>query len=266
MGGYSLLLAFYKKRRNVSLKKYDWKRITEHLSRILHNDIGAVAFKFLTCEKELKNIKNAIEWPSETSACRIIGLSAYCHKTLILRADKLNFHCGGNCGTYKRGEVWKRGAFLSDICKWFTPEASKKHAEAQLSDVPPDGQYIALASALLESGDIDNPDVIVLSLLPQAAFYLLAGLIQEDFKEIDFKFRGESSCVETLGHTLVTGKPGLSLGCRGEAESGLRSDTVRLTMNADELVKALEGCDVLIRRSELIYPFFPGDRVDWAEM
>lgn len=248
------------------MSKYDWILINKHLSDVLHNDIGAVAFKFIESEDELKKIKNAIDWPASTSTCRIIGLCAYWHKTLVVRADKLNFHCGGNCGTYKRGSEWKRGAFLADVCKWFTPEASKKHAEAQLTDAPPDGKYIALAAAPLESGDIENPDLIILSIQPQAAFYLLAGFIQEDFQELNFKFRGESSCVETLGHTLVTGKPGLSLGCRGEAESGLRSDTVRITIRTEDLLKALDGCDVLEKRSELMYPFFPGDRIEWEKL
>ena len=245
---------------------YDWKEIEERLVKVIHPNVSTVSMKFVKTEEELAEIKNLIEWPKPASVCKTVGLSAYWHRTLALRADKINYHCCGNCGTYDRGEDWNNGKYLSEVRKWLTPKASKAHAAAQLKDVP-DTDHIAIVTSPMESGDIADPDVLIFSTEPGAAFYLFAGLIQDDFREINFPFRGESSCVETWCHTYVTGQPGLTLGCRGDRGGGaLSAKDVRYTMTPQDLLKALDGCEEMIKRDELIYPFYPGDMVEWDKI
>lgn len=248
------------------MSEYNWKELNDRLVKTIKNDVAAVALKFVKTEEELNNINNIVYWPKPASVCKIIGLSAYWHRTVCLRAEMLNYHCGGNCGTCERGEEWNNGKYLAEVRKWFTPEASKAHTQSQRNDVP-STDHIAIVTSPMGSGDIEDPDVIVLSTMPGAAFYLFSGLIQRDYRELDFKFRGESSCVETFCHTYVTGEPGLSLGCRGEAGSGaLRTDNIRYTITPSDLVKALDGCEEMVVRDELLYPCYPGDMIEWDKI
>lgn len=248
------------------MEKYNWREIEERLTQAIHPNVSAVAMKFVKTEDELEKIRNVVFWPKDASVCKIIGLSAYWHKTVALRAAHLNFHCGGNCGTCERGEDWHEGKYLRDVRKWFTPEAAKAHAQAQLADVPTT-DHIAIVTSPMYSGDIAEPDVIILSTDPGSAFYLFSGLIQRDFRELTFKFRGESSCVETWCHTYVTGEPGITLGCRGDRGGGaLSAKDIRYTMTPEDLIKALDGCDEMIERDSLIFPFYPGDMVEWDKL
>ncbi|WP_305114120.1 hypothetical protein, partial [uncultured Adlercreutzia sp.] len=53
-----------------------------------------------------------------------------------------------------------------------------------------------------------------------------------------------------------TGKPGLSLGCRGDRALGnLQSGEVRVTLTCEQFVKAIEGVENLINRG-VDYPYF----------
>jgi len=245
---------------------YDWKEIEDRLVRAIHPNVSAVSMKFIKTEEELKQIPNLIFWPKDATACKIVGLAAYWHKTVGLRSEHLNFHCGGNCGTCERGQDWMEGKFLRDIKKWFTPEAARAQAQARLADVP-SSDHIALVTSPMYSGDIADPDVIILSTDPGSAFYLFQGLIQRDFRELTFKFRGESTCVETWCHTYVTGEPGLTLGCRGDRGGGaLSAKDIRYTMTPADLLKALDGCEEMLARDDLVFPMYPGDMVDWEQI
>ena len=246
-------------------KKY-WEELDNKLVMTIKNDVGAVALKFCRTKEELEQISDIVYWPKTASVCKLIGLAAYWKRTVCLTADKLNYHCGGNCGTCERGELWQRGQYLAEVRKWFTPEASQAHTNAQKADVP-SSDHIAIVASPMRSGNIPDPDVIVLSTEPAAAFYIFSGLIQRDFHEIDFTFRGESSCVETFCRTYVTGKPGLSLGCRGEGGSGgLRTTHVRYSITVKDLEKALEGCREMVDRDELLFPCYPGDMIEWDKI
>ena len=244
----------------------NWREIEDRLVRAIHPNVSTVAMKFVKTEEELAKIKNAVEWPKDASVCKIIGLSAYWHRTVVLRAEHTNFHCGGNCGTQPREQPWHEGAYLRDVRKWFTPEAAKAHAAAQLADVPTT-DHIAIVTSPMYTGDIEDPDVLIFSTDPGSAFYLFSGLIQRDFRELTFKFRGESSCVETWCHTYVTGEPGVTFGCRGDRGGGaLGAKDIRYTMTPKDLLKALDGCDELKERDDLVFPFYPGDMIEWDKI
>ena len=248
------------------MAKYNWQEIEDRVVKAIHPNVSTVAMKFVRTEEELSQIHNVIEWPKDASVCKIIGLAAYWRRTVCLRAEHLNFHCGGNCGTYERGQDWNEGKYLRDVRKWFTPEAAKAHAQAQLVDVP-DTDHIAIVTAPMYTGNIEEPDVLIFSTDPGSAFYLFSGLIQRDFRELTFKFRGESSCVETWCHTYVTGEPGITLGCRGDRGGGaLGAKDIRYTMTTKDLLKALDGCDELVERDDLVFPFYPGDMIEWDKI
>ena len=56
--------------------------------------------------------------------------------------------------------------------------------------------------------------------------------------------------------TLKDGKPGLSLGCRGDrATGGLQNGDVRISMTPEDLVRALDGIDALADGG-IDYPYY----------
>ena len=248
------------------MTKNEWKALDDRLVRMIKNEVGAVAVKFIRTQEQLDAIDELVYWPKPASVCKAIGLAAYWKRTVVMTDKILNYHCGGNCGTYPHGELFEKGQYLSEVRKWFTPDASKAHSESQKKDIP-STDHIAVVASPMSSGNIEEPDTIVLSTLPAAAFYLFSGLIQKEYREIPFVFRGESSCVETFCHTYVTGQPGMSFGCRGEGGSGgLKTSHIRYSMTAEDLTKALDGCDEMIKRDELLYPCYPGDMIEWDKI
>ena len=124
---------------------------------------------------------------------------------------------------------------------------------ALLPEVP----YIGIACSSLSACDIEEPDVISLQLPTQAAFHLLAGYVENDYEKLYFPFSGESNCADTWMYTMKTGKPGVSLGCRGDRATGaLQFGEVRVTMTAEALIKALDGVDT-VEKNGIGYPYNP---------
>jgi uncharacterized protein (DUF169 family) len=114
----------------------------------------------------------------------------------------------------------------------------------------------------LASGDIADPDAIIISADPGAAFHIFAAFVEKDHQSIDFVFRGESTCADTWNRTATSGKPGVSLGCRGDrCQGGLGTSEVRFSISAEDLLKALDGVDRL-KSDGIEYPYYPDGVVD----
>lgn len=111
---------------------------------------------------------------------------------------------------------------------------------------------VAAVVSPLTTGDLANPDVIILSLEPGATYHLLAGYEEGEFTELNFKFRGEASCIESWNYTYATGKPGLNRGNRNHG--ALASNEIRLTLTVKDLVRALDGVERLAKNG-IIYPY-----------
>ena len=113
-----------------------------------------------------------------------------------------------------------------------------------------------LEKCLSECG-IEEADVISLQLPSQAAFHLMACYVESDYEMLNFTFRGESNCIDTWMYTRLTGKPGLSIGCRGDRATGALADgEVRVTMTTEGLLKALDSLD-RVTENGILYPYNP---------
>lgn len=242
---------------------YDWKEINERLVKAVKSTSSAVAIKFLESEEELNAIPNVKVWKDLSTVCSMIGIAAYWNITVALTGEQAKAYCGGNNGIVKRDENWYNGVALNSApIKWHgTPEASKAHMQAILEESPRDDYYAVVCSPIA-SGDIVDPDAVIISAEPGAAFYLFAGFVESDWKELNFTFRGESTCVETWIRTKNKGIPGVSLGCRGDRCNGaLGNHEVRLSISVQDLLKALEGCERL-DKDGVQYPFWPVGIID----
>ena len=244
--------------------KYNWKGINDRLVAAIRPSSSAVALKYVKTEEELAGIPNVKFWSKPgTTVCTVIGVAAYWNVTVALRSEKADLYCGKTNGILTRDQDWHDGVYLnSDPIKWHGQRAdSRQHANLMLPDLPAD-DHIAVVVSPIVSGDIEDPDAIILSSDPGAAFHLLAAFVEKDNHKIDFPFRGESTCADTWNHTAVTGLPGVSLGCRGDRCCGaLGNGEVRYSMTTEDLLKALDGVDRL-KSDGIEYPYYPDGVLD----
>lgn len=246
---------------------YNWKEINERLVKAVKPTSSAVAIKYVHSKEELDAIPNVKVWKELSTVCSMIGIAAYWNITVALTGEHSKAYCGGNNGIVKRDENWYNGVALSSPpIKWHgTREAAAAHMKAMLEDAPDDDFYGVVCSPLA-SGDIVEPDAIIISAEPGAAFYLLAAFVETDWQELNFTFRGESCCIETWLRTKNKGVPGVSLGCRGDRCNGaLGSHEVRMSISVKDLLKALDGCDRL-DGDGVQYPFWPVGVLDVSKL
>lgn len=232
--------------------------LNERFVKLVHPTTTALAMKFVKTEEELASIPNLSVLAGQAGVCTIIGLATGFQRTVAVRKERCSISCGGANGICDNRDEFLSGHRLVDGYPWHSNiEAAKAHMDAARPDLPDTG-YIAAAVSPLESGDIAVPDVIILNLEPGAAFHLLAGYQHNKFDEINFTFRGESSCIESWCRTYVTGKPGITLGCRGDRSyGGLASNELRITMTCKDFERAVQGMEDLKRRG-ILYPYYPG--------
>ena len=248
--------------------KYDWKAINDRLVAAIRPASSAVSIKFIKEKKELDAIPGLKYWRVEgTGVCKLIGLVAYWNEVLALESEYCDKYCGCSNGILKRDEWWMNGVPLnSDPIKWHgLQKDSAAHAQAMLPDLPSD-DHIAIAAAPMASGAIEEPDAIIISADPGAAFHLFAALVEKDHQTLLFPFRGESTCADTWCRTATTGKPGVSMGCRGDrCQGGLGTSEVRFSMSTKDLLKALDGVDRL-KSDGIYYPYYPDGVVEFKDL
>ena len=247
---------------------YNWKEINDRLVASVAPSCHAIALKWIRTPEELKAIPGIRFWREPDSCvCKLLNLATYLDVPFVLESEYTSGHCADMHGLRERGYDFKNGIDLnSDPIKWHgLQEDSKAHMLAAEKDLPTE-DHIALVAAPIYLGAIEEPDAIVISCEPCAAFHVLASLVEKDFKEINFTFRGESSCAEAWNHTYTTGEPGLSLGCRGDiCQGGLNRHEVRFSISAADLVKALDGADRLASDG-ITYPYYPDGVVVPSEL
>lgn len=242
----------------MKMTKAEWKALSDRYELALRPTQHAVAMKFCKTKENAESIPNIKFFQGVGTGCKAIGMSANFHITVGITADKfMSTYCAINCGLLKQDQDWWDGVLLSNPpFMWHhSAETAKKHMQA-LAPVIPEEPYYAMACSTLDSNDIEEPDVIALQLPSQAAFHLLAGFVANDYEQLHFNYSGESNCADTWMKTLKDGKPGLSLGCRGDrATGGLQNGDVRISMTPEDLVRALDGIDALADGG-IDYPYY----------
>ena len=242
----------------MKLTKQEWQDLNNRLVMALRPLTNPVAVKMIDTPEGFKEFSDLKMVSNSSTGCQVIGIAAHFHMTIGIEPDKfLTTYCGANCGCCERDEEWHDGVLLSNPpYPWHgNQDAARQHMAGYL-DTLPEKPYAGMVCSPLDDNDILEPDCISVQIAASGAFHLLAGLIEADYQRIDFPFRGESQCVDTWMYTIKTGKPGLSLGCRGDRAMGnLQSGEVRVTLTCEQFVKAIEGVENLINRG-VDYPYF----------
>ena len=242
----------------MKMTKAEWKALSDRYELALRPTQHAVAMKFIRTQEEFDAIPTIQDFQNPGTGCKAIGMCSHFPMTVGLPRDKfMTTYCAANCGCCARDEEWYAGTLLSNLpYRWHHDVKDAMAHMKALEKALPDEPYIGLACSTLGCNEILEPDVLALQLPTQAAFHLMAGLVESNYQQIQFNYSGESNCADTWCYTLKTGKPGLSLGCRGDrATGGLQNGEVRITMLAEDLVKALDGVDTLAEGG-IDFPYF----------
>lgn len=239
--------------------KEQWKEINDHIMLALRPTQYPVAMKFIKSQEEFDAIPNITFAENKGSVCRAIGFASHFQGTFALDREHLSgMHCGTINGCLPVSDEWLDGSILyKKPTPWHhEKEDAVKHI-AESAKMLPETPYLGIVVSSLSKCDIEEPDVIALQLPTQAAFHLMAGYVNKDYEKLYFPFSGESNCADTWMYTLKTGKPGMSLGCRGDrATGGLEFGEVRITMTPEQLVKALDGVDT-VAEDGIDFPYYP---------
>lgn len=246
-------------KNEASLALYDWAPLNERYVRLVKPRHYAVAIKFVHTQAEYDAIPDVHPFTSPSYICPAIGLASYLNYPVAIMPGmvKTNY-CAAANGLGPKDADWMAGkAMATDPTRWFrTLEASAAHTREMLKTSPNDLRAIVAAPIHLNA--IKDPDVICCQLVPAAVFMVLSGIIENEYQRFDFPFIGESSCCDTWNYTCKTGKPGISLGCRGDKTQGVLPDTeMRLSLTPADFAKSLDGMERL-RDSEINYPCCTG--------
>lgn len=239
--------------------KEEWKALSDRLTLAVRPTQYAVAMKFIKTQEELDAIPNVTFCKNKASVCKLIGMAAHFRGTFALTPDHFSgYYCAINNGCMAPTQEYLDGAILyKKPTPWHhDQEDAKKHIATNL-DLLPEQPFVAIVCSNLANCDLEEADVISIQLPSQAAFHLMACYVESDYQMLNFTFRGESNCIDTWMNTRLTGKPGLSLGCRGDrATGGLAYGDVRITMTTEDLVKALDNADT-VKENGIEYPYNP---------
>ena len=198
--------------------KEEWKKLSDRIMYSLRPTQYPVAMKFAHTQDELDAIPAINYCQNKASVCKLISMAAYFQETFGLTRDHFSGpYCAINNGCMAVDQDYLDGSILyREPTPWHHDQEDAKKHIAENRKLLPEVPYIGVACASLSACDIDEPDVISLQLPTQAAFHLLAGYVENDYEKLYFPFSGESNCADTWMYTIKTGKPGVSLGCRGD--------------------------------------------------
>ncbi len=239
--------------------KEEWKAINDRLLLALRPTQYPVAMKFIRTQAEFDAIPNVTYCENKASVCKTIGMASHFQGSFGLTREHFSgAYCAINNGCMPVDEDWTEGSILyRKPTPWHHEQEDAKKHIGENAKMLPETPYIGLVCSSLSDCDIEEADVISLQLPSQAAFHLLAGYVESDYEKLYFPFSGESNCADTWMYTMKTGKPGISLGCRGDrATGGLEFGEVRVTMTDEQLLKALDGVDT-VTKNGIGYPYYP---------
>lgn len=151
-----------------------------------------------------------------------------------------------------KDDAWRSGAPMVGV--WFaTGDDARAHQSAM--HCVEDGRYEALAVSPLNAGRLDPPDIAMFYATPGAMMYFINGLQWEGYARFDWSVVGESSCADSWGRALKTGKPSLSIPCFAERRyGGVLDDEMLMALPPDDIAKAIKGMEALAKNG-LRYPF-----------
>ncbi|KAB7705544.1 hypothetical protein F9802_13460 [Bacillus aerolatus] len=231
---------------------YDWKEIVDQLNHYLKIKTIPIGMKMFKRKEEMEAISKIRRPKSIHTTDQIVAQAARLGWTVGITAEDLvGAQCQAVIGLHPHNEEWLSGKDMSGV--WFeNDEDSSSHQHAMT--VVPYGQYEAMAVSPLASNRLSKPDICLIYGTPGQMILFINGLQWKEYEKFDWSVVGESSCADSWGRALATGKPSLSLPCFAERRyGGVLDDEMLMALSPQDLVKALDGLAHLSRNG-LRYP------------
>ena len=228
------------------------------LERMLKLRTPPIGMKLLESAETLRQIPKLRRPQAIHTMDQIVGQAARLGWTMgVQAADLVGEQCRAVVGLGGQDADWYSGQAMTGV--WFaTVEDSARHQAAM--DVVPVGRYQALVVAPLQrwpdfGAGADEPDIALFYATPGAMIYFINGLQWSGYERFDWSVVGESSCADSWGRALKTGKPSLSIPCFAERRyGGVLDDEMLVALKPADIAKSLAGMQALARNG-LRYPF-----------
>ncbi len=228
------------------------------LERMLKLRTPPIGMKLLESAETLRQIPKLRRPQAIHTMDQIVGQAARLGWTMgVQAADLVGEQCRAVVGLGGQDADWYSGQAMTGV--WFaTVEDSARHQAAM--DVVPVGRYQALVVAPLQrwpdfGAGADEPDIALFYATPGAMIYFNNGLQWSGYERFDWSVVGESSCADSWGRALKTGKPSLSIPCFAERRyGGVLDDEMLMALKPADIARSLAGMQALARNG-LRYPF-----------
>ena len=228
------------------------------LERMLKLRTPPIGMKLLESAETLRQIPKLRRPQAIHTMDQIVGQAARLGWTMgVQAADLVGEQCRAVVGLGGQDADWYSGQAMTGV--WFaTVEDSARHQAAM--DVVPVGRYQALVVAPLQrwpdfGAGADEPDIALFYATPGAMIYFINGLQWSGYDRFDWSVVGESSCADSWGRALKTGKPSLSIPCFAERRyGGVLDDEMLMALKPADIARSLAGMQALARNG-LRYPF-----------
>ncbi|MBM7649236.1 uncharacterized protein (DUF169 family) [Bacillus ectoiniformans] len=230
----------------------EWVQVVENLKRLISIRTIPIGMKLFQTKEEMESIERIKRPDRIFTADQIVAQAARLGWTVGVTAEDLaGPQCSTVLGLHPRDERWLSGEEMAGV--WFeTKKDSKKHQESM--HCVPYGMFEAMAVSPLISGRLNPPDICLIYGTPGQMMMLLNGLQWKGYEKLEWGFVGESSCSDSWGRALKTGKPSLSIPCFAERRyGGVLDDELLLAIQPADLLKAIEGMNSLSKNG-LRYP------------
>lgn len=230
----------------------DWKGLVDDLNQLLRLKTTVIGMKLFPTVEEMTAIPRIRRPSGVHTTDQIVGMAARLNWTVGVTAEDLvGDQCRTIIGLGHRSQEWLSGRRYIGI--WHETETDAAARQESICTVP-DGRYEAMAVAPLASGRLNPPDICLVYANPAQMILLINGLQWRDYRRFDWSVVGESSCADSWGRALATGKPSLSLPCFAERRyGGVPDDEMLMALPPAQLHKAIQGMKALSRNG-LRYP------------
>lgn len=233
----------------------DWPALVDELNRLLRLKTAPVAMKLFERVEDLHTIPKLRRPSAIHTADQIVAQAARLGFTVgITRDDLVGAQCGAVLGLHPQDDEWLSGKAMAGV--WFaTVDDSAAHQRAM--HVVPHGRYRAMAVSPLASGRLDPPDICMVYATPGQMILLINGLQWAGYERFDWSVVGESSCADSWGRALATGKASLSIPCYAERRyGGVPDEELLMCLPPADMPRAIAGMQALAKNG-LRYPIPP---------
>lgn len=217
------------------------KELAAGLNKYLRIRTTPIVLKLCRSKSELDEIPKLRRPNGMFTACQMLGQAARLNYTIGFTADDLTgSQCCGVFGLQPK-DIWEDWSYCVGV--WVdTEEDAVKHQKYIHTPDVSNGLYEAVALSPLESERIKDPDICIIYATPAQMILFINGLQYKNYENIEATIIGESSCSDSIGKALATGKPCFTIPCFGERRyGGTMEDELIAAMPLPYLEKAIDG-------------------------